>query len=94
MDREVSNRCVNCGFGFLIGPVLTDFISIIRDHGFQSVYNFDYKLYAKMFGHESEREQPTEHELQDCDSMFLGCVVDPNMKCPKCGAFAFAERSP
>ena len=93
MDRQVSNRCVNCGFGFVFGPVFTDFIGIIRRHGFQRTYNFDYRLYSRMFGHNDERDWQREVALSDCDSIFLGCVVDLNMKCPMCGAFAFAERS-
>jgi hypothetical protein len=93
MEREVSNRCVNCGFGFLFGPVFTDFIGIIRRQGFHRTYNFDYRLYSTMFGYQSEHEWPREVAFADCDSMFLGCVVDPNLKCPRCGAFAFPERS-
>jgi hypothetical protein len=93
MMREVSNRCVACGFGFLYGPVFTDFITIIHQHSFRRTYNFEYRLYARMFGHETDTPWPEDVSLADCDSMFLGCVVDPNMKCPRCGQFAFADRA-
>jgi hypothetical protein len=46
-----------------------------------------------MFGHPLDPSWPRGVTLADCDSMFLGCVIDSNMRCPKCGAFAFPERS-
>jgi hypothetical protein len=93
MAREVSNRCVACGFGFFYGPVFTDFITIIHQHGFRRTYKFDYRLYAKMFGHETHTPWPADVGIGDCDSMFLGCVIDADMKCPKCGQFAFPDRA-
>ena len=56
-------------------------------------YGFNYKLYVMMFGHEDSGNWPKERPLAECDSMFLGCLVDPDMKCPKCGEFAFPERT-
>jgi hypothetical protein len=93
MSRYPSNRCVNCGFGFLFGPVFTDFMTIIKKHGFRRTYDFDYRLYTQMFGQEYDPPWPTEVSFDDCDSVFLGCLVDSKMKCPKCGQFAFAEES-
>lgn len=93
MGREVSNRCTECGFGFLYGPIFTDFIAIARKHGFQRTYGMDYRLCAKLFGYQEEPCWPEGVTLSDCDSMFLGCLVDPDMRCPRCGAFAFPEQS-
>jgi hypothetical protein len=93
MGRQVSNHCVGCGFGFLYGPIFTDFLAIAREHGFRRTYGLDYRFCAKMFGHQEDSWWPEGVTLADCDSMFLGCVVDPDMRCPKCGAYAFPERS-
>ena len=97
MERDVSNRCVECGYGFLFGPVFSDFVGIIRSNGFRRVYNFDYqsyRVYCEMFGHSRDDEWPKDVTLTESDSMFLDCVVDPDMKCPRCGTYAFSERLP
>jgi hypothetical protein len=91
MARDVSDRCTTCGLGFLYGPVFTDFIEIIGQRGLRRTHNFEYRFYARMFGHDINTRWPSDVTLADCDSIFLGCVVDSDMKCPKCGHFAFAE---
>jgi hypothetical protein len=78
----------------LYGPVFTDFIGLMQTLGFQKTFNFDRDMrtiYCNMFGHSYVDDTETEPALADCDSIFLGCVIDSNMKCPRCGGFAFVE---
>jgi hypothetical protein len=90
MAQQVTDHCVNCGLGFIIGPIFVDYISQLRRRGLVRTLNFDYKFYCLMFGHEDVENWPNEITLADCDSIFLGDLIDPAMVCPKCGAVAFA----
>jgi hypothetical protein len=91
MARQVSDCCASCGVAFVIGPVFVDYISALRGRGLRRALDFDYQLYSRMFGHEGAEGWPTYVTLEDCDSVFLGDVIDPEMRCPKCGGLAFVE---
>lgn len=89
MGREISDHCVNCGVAFVMGPFLADYISKLRERGLRRTLDFDYRIYERMFGHEHSPEWPSDVTVADCDSIFLGCVVDPEILCPRCGRPAF-----
>jgi hypothetical protein len=87
--REISNSCASCGVAFAMGPLFRDYISRLRERGLRRTLNFDYRFYERLCGHEPSPEWPSQVSAADCDSIFLGDVIDPEMRCPKCGGYAF-----
>jgi hypothetical protein len=91
MAREVQDYCSSCGVGFVIGPLFVDYISQLRRRGLHRTLGFDYRFYSLMFGYDDVESWPSDVTLADCDSIFLGDLIDPDMECPKCKSFAFME---
>src|SRR5262245_57659388 len=93
MSREMADRCANCGVAFVIGPIFVDYIDKLRKRGLRRTFEFDYRFYCEMFGHEDVECLRSVVDLSDCDSVFLGDLIDTEMTCPKCGDMAFADAS-
>jgi hypothetical protein len=91
MPRQIRDRCASCGISFVIGTFFADYIAYLKQRGLRRTLNFDYNLYGSMFGHGGGANWPTDVTVADCDSIFVGSPVDTEMRCPKCGEFAFAE---
>jgi len=89
MSSNLSDRCASCGVAFVIGAFFTDFIADFWKRGLRRTLDFDYRLYERLFDHEHSTEWPSHVSPADCDSIFLGDVIDSEMRCPKCGGFAF-----
>jgi hypothetical protein len=74
-----------------MGPENVDYIEELRRRGLRRTLDFDYAECCKRFGH-PESDIPDEEVTSDnCDSLFLGRLIDVDMRCPKCGEYAFAE---
>jgi outer membrane lipoprotein-sorting protein len=92
MARQVSDHCSSCGLAFIIGPLWVDYIEQLQKRGLRRTLNFDYRFYNLLFEHAPHWGPDEIVTLADCDSVFLGDIIDPEMKkCPKCGASAFLE---
>jgi hypothetical protein len=90
--RQVEMQCTSCGMAFVFGPIFWDFIRDLRKCRLRRTLDFDYDFYCGAFAGDEGFEVPDDEiTLTNCDSIFLGCLVDPDMRCPKCGEFAFAE---
>jgi hypothetical protein len=76
---------------FVIGPCFVDYIDEVQRRGLRRTLDLDYRFYCALFGYGDVDAWPHNVALEDCDSIFLGDVIDPDMRCPKCGHFAFAE---
>ena len=91
MRRGLSDHCVRCKLPFVIGPLFVDYIPQLRQRGLRSTLHFDYRLYEDWYGHPRSDEWPAQVTLANCDSVYLGDVIDSAMRCPKCGGFAFPQ---
>ena len=91
MRRIVSDRCSNCGLPLVIGPADVDYIKELQRRGLERTLRFDYVHYLDRFDHPEVQPPADEVTEENCDSLFLGELIDIDMKCPKCGGFAFAE---
>ena len=63
----------------------------MRQRGLRATLYFEYGMYEDWFGHAHSDELQAEVTLANCDSIYLGDVIDSEMRCPKCGGFAFPE---
>jgi hypothetical protein len=91
MSRQVADHCVNCGIRFVIGPLWVDYIGQLKTRGLLRTLGFDYEFYNLLFANSPHWGPEGEVTLGNCDSVFLGDLIDPEMKCPKCGEQAFHE---
>jgi hypothetical protein len=91
MRRIVSDRCASCGLPLVIGPKDVDYIKELQRRGLERTLRFDYLHYMECFDHSESACPKEEITSENCDSLFLGELIDIDMKCPKCGGFAFAE---
>jgi hypothetical protein len=89
MGRELSDHCASCGVAFVIGPLFVDYIAEFRKRGLRRTLDFDYRFYERLFDHEHSTEWPSDVSAADCDSIYLGDLIDSETHCPKCGGFAF-----
>jgi len=91
MRRIVSDRCAGCGLPFVMGREDVDFIKELKRRDLQRTLNFNYPSYIQRFEHTNVTPPEGEVTAENCDSIFLGEMIDIEMKCPKCGKYAFAE---
>ncbi len=91
MARLVSDQCASCGIAFVIGPLWVDYIEQLKQRGLSRTLNFDYDFYNQLFAYVPKWGPVDDVTLGNCDSIFLGDLIDPDMQCPKCGGRAFTE---
>ena len=92
MSRAIDDHCRNCKLAFVMGPLFWDYVAEVRGRGLRRTLGLDYQLYERWFGHEPAGDWPTVVSIDDCDSVYLGDVIDPDLSCPRCGEFAFGQR--
>lgn len=93
MTRHVSDHCSSCGLAFVIGPLWADYISELQQRGLHRTLDFDYRFYNLLFRHVPPWGPEGAVTQADYDSIFLGDIINPEMKYPKCGASAFPKET-
>jgi predicted RNase H-like HicB family nuclease len=91
MARHACDRCASCGIPFVIVPLWEDYISKLQVRGLNRTLDFDYEFYNNLFAQERTWKPVDQVTMENCDSIFLGDVIDAEMKCPKCGKLAFLD---
>ena len=91
MKHDPLEECVSCGVALVIGPFFHDYIAEFRRRGLRRTFGFEFhRGYEKLFGHEHSDDWGVDVTPENCDSVFVGCVIDRGKLCPRCGKRMFA----
>ncbi len=65
--------------------MLEDLFPAVWKQGLRRTLDFPYEWYVDDYGHPAAYKPVAPVTAADCDSVYLGSVLTPDLRCPRCG---------